>query len=101
MFYLLLYVHFHSSSKHKLEDNFDTFTTLKAADLAKPLREMQISFKIHNVKDHDMKEHLCLKVEHLGFCVIIMESCGLNTIRCSNYGRLDNIRDYYVHHASV
>ncbi|CAJ1889448.1 unnamed protein product [Sphenostylis stenocarpa] len=41
-------------SRRKLEDDFDNFT--KASDLAQPLVEAQIPFKIHIVKDHDMKE---------------------------------------------
>ncbi|XP_020237916.1 universal stress protein PHOS32, partial [Cajanus cajan] len=62
------------SSKRKLEDDFDAFTASKAADLARPLREAQIPFKIHIVKDHDMKERLCLEVERLGLSAVIMGS---------------------------
>nr|GMD04582.1 universal stress protein PHOS34 [Ipomoea batatas]GMD51382.1 universal stress protein PHOS34 [Ipomoea batatas]GMD58031.1 universal stress protein PHOS34 [Ipomoea batatas] len=50
-------------SQQKLEDDFDTFTITKASDLAQPLVDAQIPFKIHIVKDHDMKERLCLEVE--------------------------------------
>ncbi|PPR98363.1 hypothetical protein GOBAR_AA22315 [Gossypium barbadense] len=50
-------------SQKQLEDDFDAFTASKAADLAKPLKEAGIHFKIHIVKDHDMRERLCLEVE--------------------------------------
>ncbi|KAG5551173.1 hypothetical protein RHGRI_009564 [Rhododendron griersonianum] len=43
-------------SKQKLEDEFDAFTVTKADDVAQPLVEAGIPFKIHIVKDHDMKE---------------------------------------------
>ncbi|KAL4293411.1 hypothetical protein AHAS_Ahas18G0125400 [Arachis hypogaea] len=52
-------------NRRKLEDDFDAFTASKAADLARPLREAQIPYKIHIVKDHDMKERLCLEVERM------------------------------------
>lgn len=51
-------------SQQKLEDDFNAFTTIKAQDLAQPLVDAQIPFKIHIVKDHDMKERLCLEVEN-------------------------------------
>ncbi|PHT62891.1 hypothetical protein T459_33272 [Capsicum annuum] len=50
-------------SQRKLEDDFDEFTTTKSSVLAKPLDETQIPYKIHIVKDHDMKERLCLEVK--------------------------------------
>lgn len=49
-------------SQQKLEDDFNAFTTIKAQDLAQPLVDANIPFKIHIVKDHDMKERLCLEV---------------------------------------
>ncbi|KAK9267501.1 hypothetical protein L1049_009929 [Liquidambar formosana] len=64
-------------SQQKLEDDFDAFTTTKANDLAQPLVEAQIPFKIHIVKDHDMKERLCLEVERLGLSTVIMGSRGI------------------------
>ncbi|CAI9773477.1 unnamed protein product [Fraxinus pennsylvanica] len=57
-------------SQRKLEDDFDTFTTTKSTDLAQPLVEAQIPFKIHIVKDHDMRERLCLEVERLGLNIL-------------------------------
>ncbi|CAA6672014.1 unnamed protein product [Spirodela intermedia] len=48
-------------SQQKLEDDFDAFTTTKA-------------HAIHIVKDHDMKERLCLEVERLGLSAVIMGS---------------------------
>ncbi|KAL0926652.1 hypothetical protein M5K25_002892 [Dendrobium thyrsiflorum] len=85
-------------SKQKLEDDFDAFTTTKAQDLAHPLIEAQIPFKIHIVKDHDMKERLCLEVERLGFCAVIMGSRGVGASRRSSNGRLGSVSDYCVHH---
>ncbi|XP_035549771.1 universal stress protein PHOS34-like [Juglans regia] len=85
-------------SKQKLEDDFDAFTASKARDLARPLREAQIPYKIHIVKDHDMRERLCLEVERLGLNVVIMGSRGFGAARRGNNGRLGSVSDYYVHH---
>lgn len=85
-------------SKRKLEDDFDAFTASKAADLAKPLRDAQIPFKIHIVKDHDMKERLCLEVERLGLSAVIMGSRGFGAVRRGSDGRLGSVSDYCVHH---
>ncbi|WOL15088.1 hypothetical protein Cni_G23869 [Canna indica] len=85
-------------SQQKLENDFDTFTTTKAEDLARPLREAQIPFKIHIVKDHDMKERLCLEVERLGLSAVIMGSRGFGASRRNNKGRLGSVSDYCVHH---
>ncbi|KAG0477246.1 hypothetical protein HPP92_013650 [Vanilla planifolia] len=85
-------------SQQKLEDDFDTFTTTKAQDLAQPLVEAQIPFKIHIVKDHDMKERLCLEVERLGLSAVIMGSRGFGASKRSSKGRLGSVSDYCVHH---
>ncbi|KAA8526884.1 hypothetical protein F0562_008887 [Nyssa sinensis] len=85
-------------SQQKLEDDFDTFTTTKATDLAQPLVEAQIPFKIHIVKDHDMKERLCLEVERLGLSAVIMGSRGFGATRRENNGRLGSVSDYCVRH---
>ncbi|KAM0937046.1 putative universal stress protein A family [Dioscorea sansibarensis] len=85
-------------SQRKLEDDFDTFTTTKAQDLAQPLVEAQIPFKIHIVKDHDMKERLCLEVERLGLSAVIMGSRGFGASRRGSKGRLGSVSDYCVHH---
>ncbi|PON86671.1 Universal stress protein [Trema orientale] len=85
-------------AKQKLEDDFDAFTASKAADLAKPLREAQIPYKIHIVKDHDMKERLCLEVERLGLSAVIMGSRGFGAVRRGSDGRLGSVSDYCVHH---
>ncbi|PON38331.1 Universal stress protein [Parasponia andersonii] len=85
-------------AKQKLEDDFDAFTSSKAADLAKPLREAQIPYKIHIVKDHDMKERLCLEVERLGLSAVIMGSRGFGAVRRGSDGRLGSVSDYCVHH---
>ncbi|KAG6513708.1 hypothetical protein ZIOFF_024044 [Zingiber officinale] len=85
-------------SQRKLEDDFDDFTTTKAQDLAQPLVEAQIPFKIHIVKDHDMKERLCLEVERLNLSAVIMGSRGFGASRKTSKGRLGSVSDYCVHH---
>ncbi|XP_010931886.1 universal stress protein PHOS32 [Elaeis guineensis] len=85
-------------SQQKMEDDFDAFTTTKAQDLAQPLVEAQIPFKIHIVKDHDMKERLCLEVERLGLSAVIMGSRGFGASRRSSKSRLGSVSDYCVHH---
>ncbi|XP_010247877.1 PREDICTED: universal stress protein PHOS34-like isoform X2 [Nelumbo nucifera] len=85
-------------SQQKLEDDFDAFTTTKATDLAQPLVEAQIPFKIHIVKDHDMKERLCLEVERLGLSAVIMGSRGFGASKRTSKGRLGSVSDYCVHH---
>ncbi|GLU06552.1 hypothetical protein SLE2022_235770 [Rubroshorea leprosula] len=85
-------------SQQKLENDFDVFTTTKANTIAQPLVDTQIPFKIHIVKDHDMKERLCLEVERLGLSAVIMGSRGFGASRRSNKGRLGSVSDYCVHH---
>ncbi|KAJ9136262.1 hypothetical protein P3X46_033354 [Hevea brasiliensis] len=85
-------------SQKKLEDDFDLFTSTKANDLAQPLVEAQIPFKIHIVKDHDMKERLCLEVERLRLCAVIMGSRGFGASRKNTKGGLGSVSDYCVHH---
>ncbi|GAA0171576.1 hypothetical protein LIER_41184 [Lithospermum erythrorhizon] len=85
-------------SQQKLEDDFDTFTTSKTSDLSQPLVEAQIPFKIHIVKDHDMKERLCLEVERLGLSTLIMGSRGFGATKHGADGRLGSVSDYCVRH---
>ncbi|GMJ11474.1 hypothetical protein like AT1G11360 [Hibiscus trionum] len=85
-------------SQQQLEDDFDAFTASKAADLAKPLKEAGIHFKIHIVKDHDMRERLCLEVERLGLSAVIMGSRGFGAEKRGSDGRLGSVTDYCVHH---
>ena len=85
-------------SQQKLEDDFDAFTTSKANDLAQPLVDAQIPFKIHIVKDHDMKERLCLEVERLGLSTVVMGSRGFGASRRNSKSRLGSVSDYCVHH---
>ncbi|RAL49635.1 unnamed protein product [Cuscuta campestris] len=86
------------ASQQKLEDDFDNFTTSKANDVSQPLVEANIPFKIHIVKDHDMKERLCLEVERLGLSAVIMGSRGFGASRRSGKGRLGSVSDYCVQH---
>ncbi|THG21213.1 hypothetical protein TEA_028653 [Camellia sinensis var. sinensis] len=86
-------------SQQRLENDFDAFTATKANDLAQPLVEAQIPFKIHIVKDHDMKERLCLEVERLGLSAVIMGSRGFGASRRNTKSsRLGSVSDYCVHH---
>jgi nucleotide-binding universal stress UspA family protein len=88
-----------STPKRKLlEEDYDAFTATKSADLAKPLKEAQIPYKIHIVKDHDMKERLCLEVERLGLSAVIMGSRGFGAARRGSDGKLGSVSDYCVHH---
>ncbi|CAN4087403.1 unnamed protein product [Withania somnifera] len=85
-------------SQRKLENDFDDFTTSKSSDLAQPLVEAQIPYKIHIVKDHDMKERLCLEVERLGLSAVIMGSRGFGATKRGSDGRLGSVSDYCVRH---
>uniref|UniRef100_A0A0D9WIB5 UspA domain-containing protein n=1 Tax=Leersia perrieri TaxID=77586 RepID=A0A0D9WIB5_9ORYZ len=85
-------------AKKKREEDFDAFTSTKAQDLAQPLVAAQIPFKIHIVKDHDMKERLCLEAERLGLSAMIMGSRGFGASRRASKGRLGSVSDYCVHH---
>ncbi|CAK7349983.1 unnamed protein product [Dovyalis caffra] len=92
--------------RQKLEDDYDSFTNNKANLLAKPLLEANVPFKIHIVKDHDMKERLCLEVERLGLSAVIMGSRGFGATRKKGSGkggsvgggRLGSVSDYCVQH---
>ncbi|XP_020573145.1 universal stress protein PHOS32-like [Phalaenopsis equestris] len=83
-----------------LEDDFDAFTSTKAQELAQPLVRAHIPFKIHIVKDHDMKERLCLEVERLGLSAVIMGSRGFGASRRSSKVGLGSVSDYCVHHCA-
>ncbi|KAK7257494.1 hypothetical protein RIF29_31513 [Crotalaria pallida] len=83
-----------SESLKKLEDDFDSLTSNKASAVAEPLVEAEIPFRIHIVKDHDMKERLCLEVERLGLSAMIMGSRGFGASK----GRIGSVSDYCVHH---
>lgn len=85
-------------SKQKLEEDFDNFTSTKSNDLAQPLVDANIPFKIRIVKDHDMKERLCLEIERLGLSAVIMGSRGFGASRRSTEGRLGSVSDYCVRH---
>lgn len=66
--------------------------------MAQPLVDAQIPFKIHIVKDHDMKERLCLEMERLGLSAVIMGSRGLGAVKRGSDGRLGSVSDYCVRH---
>ncbi|KAG8069192.1 hypothetical protein GUJ93_ZPchr0005g14541 [Zizania palustris] len=81
-----------------MEADLDAFTTSVVDILAKTLNDVRIPYKIHIMKDHDMKEKLCLEVERLGLSVVIMGSKGFGTARQTSNGRLGSMNDYCVHH---
>ncbi|KAI3501102.1 hypothetical protein L1887_28961 [Cichorium endivia] len=70
----------------------------KANDLAKPLVDAQINFKIHIAKDHYMKERLYLEVERLGLSVVIW---GAEDFVLQEGHRLGSVSDYCVFPAVV
>lgn len=76
----------------------DNFTAAKANHLAQPLAEAKVPYKIHIVKDHDMKERLCLEVERLGFSALITGSRGAGVLRRRGKGKLGSVSDYCVQH---
>ncbi|KAK9677960.1 hypothetical protein RND81_11G178700 [Saponaria officinalis] len=80
------------------EEEFDSLTAGKIAEIAQPLADAKIGFKVHVVKDHDMKERLCLEIERLGMSVVIMGSRGFGASRSSSKARLGSVSDYCVHH---
>lgn len=87
------------ASQRKLEDDFDAFTSTEADDLAQPLVEAQIPFRIHIARDHDVKERLCLEVERLGLGIVMTGSRGFGAARkSSSKDRLGSVSDYCVHH---
>ncbi|KAF8116867.1 hypothetical protein N665_0014s0128 [Sinapis alba] len=81
------------------QEDFDAFTSSKVADIAKPLKESGFPYKIHIVKDHDMRERLCLEIERLGLSAVIMGSRGFGAEKKKGSdGRLGSVSDYCVHH---
>ncbi|XP_048137867.1 universal stress protein PHOS32-like isoform X3 [Rhodamnia argentea] len=90
--------HLSGEEEEKLESDFDSLTAAKLDNLAQPLVEAGIPFKIHIVKDHDMKERLCLEVERLRLSAMIMGSRGFGAARRAGKGRLGSVSDYCVHH---
>ncbi|KAJ0698822.1 putative universal stress protein PHOS32/34 [Helianthus annuus] len=60
--------------------------------------DAHIPYKIHIVKDHDMKERLCLEVERLGLSAVIMGSRGFGAVKRGSDGRLGSVSDYCVRH---
>lgn len=84
--------------QRQMEDDFDAFTATKAADLARPLKEAGFPYKIHIVKDHDMRERLCLEIERLSLSTVIVGSRGFGAEKRGSDGKLGSVSDYCVHH---
>ncbi|KAF3494593.1 hypothetical protein DY000_02054410, partial [Brassica cretica] len=80
------------------QEDFDAFTASKVSDLAKPLTEAGFPHKVHIVKDHDMRERLCLEIERLGLSAVIMGSRGFGAEKRGSDGKLGSVSDYCVHH---
>ncbi|CAA7049169.1 unnamed protein product [Microthlaspi erraticum] len=87
-----------SQQSQPSQEDFDAFTSSKVADLAKPLKESGFPYKIHIVKDHDMRERLCLEIERLGLSAVIMGSRGFGAEKRGSDGKLGSVSDYCVHH---
>ncbi|CAI5465329.1 unnamed protein product [Closterium sp. Yama58-4] len=84
--------------KERAEEEFDALTLAKARELAEPLKAAGIPFRVHIVKDHDMKERICLEVERLGVSACIMGSRGFGAHGRARKSRLGSVSDYCVHH---
>ncbi|GAB2219630.1 hypothetical protein Droror1_Dr00007267 [Drosera rotundifolia] len=85
--------------RRRLEEEFDVLREGKIREIARPLVEARVPFRVHIVKDHDMKERLCLEIERLGLSAVIMGSLGFGeTGKRSGKGRLGSVSDYCVHH---
>ncbi|KAK4438568.1 Universal stress protein PHOS34 [Sesamum alatum] len=82
------------------EEEYDNFTAAQANILSQPLVDAHMPVKIHIVKDHDMKERLCLEVERLGLSAVIMGSRGIGASRRSSNGKLGSVSDYCVQHCA-
>lgn len=84
----------------KIEQDYDNLTNTKATQLALPLVEANVPYKIHIVKDRDMKERLCLEVEKLGLSAMIMGGRGFGATSSGfiSKGKLGSVSDYCVHH---
>ncbi|KAI3457263.1 hypothetical protein Pfo_013926 [Paulownia fortunei] len=91
---------FSTTSPRQMEEEYDNFTAAKANHLAQPLVDAHVPVKIHIVKDHDMKERLCLEVERLGLSAVIMGSRGIGATRRSSKGKLGSVSDYCVQHCA-
>jgi len=87
-----------AAAARRMEDDYDAFTATKADHFASPLKDAGIPYKIHIVRDHDMKERLCLEVERLSLSAVIMGSKGFGAARRTSKGRLGSVSDYCVHH---
>ncbi|KAG2245367.1 hypothetical protein Bca52824_092791 [Brassica carinata] len=81
------------------QEDFDAFTSSKVSDLARPLKEAGFPHKIQIVKDHDMRERLCLEIERLNLSAVIMGSRGFGAEKKrGSDGKLGSVSDYCVHH---
>ncbi|KAJ0263201.1 Universal stress protein PHOS34 [Hirschfeldia incana] len=81
------------------QEDFDAYTSAKVTDLARPLKEAGFPHKVHIVKDHDMRERLCLEIERLCLSAVIMGSRGFGAEKKrGSDGKLGSVSDYCVHH---
>ncbi|CAN4103404.1 unnamed protein product [Withania somnifera] len=89
-----------TSRAHNIEQDYKHFIDSKAIELASPLVEANVPFKIHVVKDRDMKERLCLEVERLRLSAMIMGSRGYGAKKRGiiSKGKLGSVSDYCVKH---
>jgi hypothetical protein len=61
-------------SQQNMEEDFDVLTAAKSTDIAKSHLEVNIPYNPYRVKEHDMKEQICLEVVCLVVNAIIIDS---------------------------
>ena len=71
----------------------------RGQQLIKPLEKARISYTLHIVKDHDLKERICLEAKRLKVDALIIGSIRLGIQdRSSSSSFLSSIVNYCVHH---
>lgn len=87
-------------SQRKFEEDLDEFMTTKISKLAKPFAEANVPFKIHILKDHDMKERICLEANQLEVDALVLGSRGFGVVKKFGQGLLGRFGDYCVRHCA-
>jgi hypothetical protein len=57
-----------------MEEDFDVLSAAKSTDIAKSHLEVNILYNPYTVKEHDMKEQICLEVVCLVVNAFIIDS---------------------------
>jgi hypothetical protein len=61
-------------SQQNMEEDFDVLSAAKSTDIAKSHLEVNIPYNPYTLKEHDMKEQICLEVVCLVVNAIIIDS---------------------------